>query len=450
MDDKVTEGNARVTVLVTDDELENRKSVQKILVKEGYRVLTAADGNEALDTCRNHRVHVLLTDLNMPNMDGIELTRALDTASPDTEVVVMTAYGTVDTAVRAMREGASDFIEKPLKRADILRSVSRLSERHRLLLENQDLKREISHLKKRKIVGSSAALRRALSLVEQAAPSTATVLILGESGTGKELLARAVHDKSGRTGTFVAVNLAALPETIIESELFGHTRGAFTGAVDKRDGRIAQAAGGTLFLDEIGELSSATQVKLLRVLQEGEFEPLGGKTQRADFRLVAATNRDLKEAVASGEFREDLYYRLNVIAIDSPPLRARREDIALLVEHFIKLYAGRNGKAPLRIEDEAMAKLMAYPWPGNVRELENVIERAVVLDRDGALGLANLPEQIAESDDATGSLSFSIGTPLEEIERRVIRATLHHTDGDKQLAAKLLGISARTIYRKLD
>lgn len=349
-----------------------------------------------------------------------------------------------------MREGASDFIEKPLKRADILRSVARLSERHRLLLENQDLKRELSNLKERRIVGASPALRRALSLVEQAAPSTATVLILGESGTGKELLAREVHNKSGREGSFVAVNLAALPETIIESELFGHTRGAFTGAVDKREGRIAQASGGTLFLDEIGELSSATQVKLLRVLQEGEFEPLGGKTQQADFRLVAATNRDLKEAVERGEFREDLYYRLNVIAIDSPPLRARREDIPLLAEHFNNRYAQRNAKTPLRVEDEAMQKLMAYSWPGNVRELENVIERAVVLDRTGALTLSSLPEAIAQSDQQTGSLSFSVGTPLEEIERRVIRATLHHTEGDKQLAAKLLGISARTIYRKLD
>jgi two-component system response regulator HydG len=318
-----------------------------------------------------------------------------------------------------------------------------------LLAENRTLKRELSALRARTIVGSSVALLRALDIATQAAPSTATVLILGESGTGKELLARYVHEQSGRTGAFVGVNLAALPETIVESELFGHERGSFTGAIARREGRIAQAANGTLFLDEIGELAPAVQVKLLRVLQEGEYEPVGGKTQRASFRLIAATNRDLRAAIDAGEFREDLYYRLNVIAVTSPPLRQRRDDIPLLVEHFLDVYAKKNERTPLVVDRAALERLMAYDWPGNVRELENVIERAVVLGRGTMLVTEDLPDAVAQAEPKHDLLTFPVGTPLAEIEQRAIDATLHHTDGDKQLAAQLLGISARTIYRKV-
>jgi two-component system response regulator HydG len=278
------------------------------------------------------------------------------------------------------------------------------------------------------------------------------VLVLGETGTGKELLARYIHERSARArGPFVAVNCAAIPETILESELFGHERGAFTGATSRKEGRFARAAGGTLFLDEIGELSASVQVKLLRVLQEGEYEPLGGNTQKADVRIVAATNRDIVAEVGAGRFREDLYYRLNVIAIVSPPLRARREDIALLVDHFLGKYCAKNGRVRLQPTRGAIDRLVDYPWPGNVRELENVIERAVVLSRDETLSEADLPEHVsAAAPSASTQLTFEIGTPLEEIELRVIRETLRRTRGDKSVAAQLLGISTRTIYRKLD
>ncbi|HJL46638.1 MAG TPA: sigma-54 dependent transcriptional regulator, partial [Polyangiaceae bacterium LLY-WYZ-15_(1-7)] len=296
---------------------------------------------------------------------------------------------------------------------------------------------------------SAPPLRRALDIATQAAPSTATVLILGESGTGKELLARHIHEQSGLAGPFVAVNLAALPETIVESELFGHEKGAFTGADRRREGRIAQAAGGTLFLDEIGELSPAVQVKLLRVLQEGEYEPLGGHTEKASFRLIAATNRDLRAAVDVGDFREDLYYRLDVIAVTSPPLRDRRDDIPLLVDHFLARYCEKNGKPTMKVTRSALDQLMAYDWPGNVRELENVIERAVVLSKTDTLTKEDLPTAISSAERRDEQMTFPLGTPLHEIERRVIHRTLTHTAGDKQLAAQLLGISARTIYRKL-
>ncbi len=438
-----------ITVLLVDDDDSNLESLERIFHREGCRVLVAGSGREALEICRHHRVHVVLTDLMMPQMSGLDLIKALATVAPDAEAVVMTAYGTIETAVEAMREGAYDFVEKPLKRVHIVKTMRKAAERHRLLAENRSLKRELEVLTHRSIVGTSPALRHALELAGQAAPSTANVLVLGESGTGKELIARYVHERSGRSGPFVAVNLAALPETIVEAELFGHEKGAFTGAAQRREGRIAQASEGTLFLDEIGDLSPQVQVKLLRVLQEGEYEPLGGRTQRATFRLVAATNRDLGDAVREGEFREDLFYRLNVIAITSPRLADRRDDIPLLVDHFLEHYARKNGKDRMNASREALEKLMSYDWPGNVRELENVIERAVVLSRGPTFDTSALPAPIAHAEHAGDSLTFTIGTPLDEVERRIIHATLAHTKGDKQLAAQLLGISARTIYRKV-
>jgi DNA-binding NtrC family response regulator len=294
-----------------------------------------------------------------------------------------------------------------------------------------------------------------MEVATQAAPSLATVLVLGESGTGKELLARYIHDRAAETmkrrGAFIAVNCAAIPETILESELFGHERGAFTGAIAKKDGRFAKASGGTLFLDEIGELSPQVQVKLLRVLQEGEYEPLGGNTIKADVRIVAATNRDLIAEVAAGRFREDLFYRLNVISITAPPLRSRREDVPLLVDHFLGLYCSKNGRPRLRPTRGALDRMLDYGWPGNVRELENVIERAVVLSRNDALTEQDLPDAIVKASPvAAAALTFEVGTTLDDIELRVIRETLRYTKGDKSVAAQLLGISTRTIYRKLD
>jgi two-component system response regulator HydG len=439
------------TLLIVDDEPSNVASLQKIFQREGIRVLTADGAKLALELTRTHRVHVVLTDLMMPGTSGVELLRALKQVSPDTEVVVMTAYGTVETAVQAMRDGAYDFVEKPLKRMAIVKSVRKAAERQSLVEENRTLRQEIKLLTRREIVGTSAALRRVLDVATQAAPSTATLLVLGESGTGKELLARYVHERSSRSrGPFIAVNCSAIPETILEAELFGHERGAFTGAVGRREGRFAKATGGTLFLDEIGELSPSVQVKLLRVLQEGEYEPVGGDTVKSDVRIVAATNRDLRAQVAAGRFREDLFYRLNVIAMTAPPLRARREDIPLLVDHFLGIYCHKNNRPRLSVARPVSELLGEYLWPGNVRELENVIERAVVLCRGETLTTDDLPEVIVQaSDPAPSALTVAIGTPLEEVEGRLIRETLRHTKGDKSLAAQLLGISTRTIYRKL-
>jgi len=451
--EEITSASPQVTdlsVLVVDDEPNNVTSLEKIFAKEGFRVCGAQNAREALEQLRKRRVDVVLTDLMMPGITGIELIKAVKEISPDTEVVVMTAFGTVEVAVQAMREGAYDFVEKPLKRLSIVKSVRKAGERRALLAENRSLRQEIRSLTERTIVGHSPVLRRVLEVIAQAAPSTATVLVLGESGTGKELIARHVHAKSGRSGPFVAVNCAAIPEAILEAELFGHERGAFTGAVSRREGRFTRASGGTIFLDEIGELSVAVQVKLLRVLQEGEFEPIGGRTQRADVRVVAATNRELKAEVQAGRFREDLYYRLNVIAVTAPPLRARREDVPLLVDHFLANFAHKNHKPMLSVASDVMSKLLEYSWPGNVRELENAIERAVVLSRGDTLQLHDLPEAIAQSQPSVvEALTFPIGTPLDEVEHRLIRETLRHTSGDKALAAQLLGISARTIYRKL-
>jgi two-component system response regulator HydG len=439
-----------ITVLVVDDEESNRTSLEKIFQREGMRVFVASHARQALELVRRHRVQVVLTDLMMPGVGGVELLRGLKEVAPDTEVVLMTAYGTVETAVQAMREGAYDFVEKPLKRMTIVKSVRQAAERQTLVVENRSLRRELERLTGREIVGQSAALRRVLDVATQAAPSTATVMILGESGTGKELIARFIHEKSGRNGAFVAVNCAAIPESILEAELFGHERGAFTGAVARRQGRFAKAQGGTLFLDEIGELSATVQVKLLRVLQEGEYEPIGGNTVKADARIVAATNRDLAAEVEAGRFREDLYYRLNVIAVTAPPLRTRREDIPLLVDHFLTVYCAKNSRPVLSVPTKVMQKLVDYSWPGNVRELENVIERAAVLCRGEALALEDLPEKVAEArPGAPDSLSFAIGTSLDEVEHRLILETLAYTQGDKSLAAQLLGISTRTIYRKL-
>lgn len=446
----VTVENA--TVLVVDDEPSNRASLEKIFEKEGLRVLTAEGAKRALELLRTHRVHVVLTDLMMPGPDGVELLRAVKELSPSTVVVLMTAYGTVETAVTAMREGAYDFVEKPLKRANIVRTVKKAIEHGSLVAENRQLKDEIRALTEREIVGQSPVLRAVLDVALQAAPSSANVLILGESGTGKELIARYIHAQSTRRSRpFVAVNCAAIPEGILEAELFGHERGAFTGAVGRKDGRFQKARGGTLFLDEVGEIPPAVQVKLLRVLQEGEYEPLGGTTQKAEARLVAATNRDLAAEVEAGRFREDLYYRLNVIALTAPPLRSRREDIPLLVDHFLGVYCKKNTRPRLEVRREVLEKLMSYGWPGNVRQLENVMERAAVLCRTNELLLTDLPDvvQSAVPSEPT-ALTFALGTPLAEVEQRLIAETLRHTEGDKTLAAQLLGISARTIYRKLD
>jgi two-component system response regulator HydG len=448
-------------ILIVDDEPAIVESLTKIFRREGLMVLSATDGTAGLDLLRKHRVGVLLTDLMMPQTTGMDLLRAAKTIAPETEVVLMTAYGTVETAVDAMKEGAYDFVTKPLKRAHVVRIVKNALEKQSLLVENRSLKAQLAEKRRRAIIGTSLSWRRTMDIVMQAAPSEATVLLLGESGTGKELLARALHDNSARAkNPFIPVNCAAIPESILEAELFGYEKGAFTGAAQARDGRFEAAHGGTLFLDEIGEISRHVQVKLLRVLQEGEIERLGGggKTRRIDVRVVAATNVDLAGEVKAGRFREDLFYRLNVIPISVPPLRDRRDDIPLLAQHFVQVYAEKNGKAISGCSVGALDRLTDYGWPGNVRELENAIERAVVLTRagHGVIDEEALPREVRDaahgvpSGGSSSSLTFPIGMPLAEIEMRVIHETLRHTRGDKRLTAKLLGIATRTIYRRLE
>jgi two-component system response regulator HydG len=440
-------------ILIAEDDRANLESLEKIFAREGYRVWTSTSGEGALGLLRREPVQVLLTDLMMPGLSGMDLLKAARAVSPDVEVIVMTAYGTVETAVEAMKEGAYDFVTKPLKRALLLKGVRRALEKQRLALENRSLRAQLANAQRpRAIVGNSAAWKRTLEMVYQAAPSSATVLLQGESGTGKELVAKAIHQASLRAREpFVAFNCAAFPDTLIESELFGYERGAFTGAVSRRQGRFEMAHGGTIFLDEVGEMNPPSQVKLLRVLQEGEFERLGSSQSISiDARVVAATNKDLREEVRAGRFREELFYRLNVIAISLPPLRERSEDVPLLVEHFLQVYCAKNDRGLLAVSREAMERLCGYAWPGNVRELENTIERAVVMTRRDEIGTADLPAPIHDGTGGGRFVTVAIGTPLEEVERRIILETLRHTRGDKTTAAQLLGISVRTIYRKLD
>jgi two-component system, NtrC family, response regulator HydG len=450
------------TILLVDDHKPFRDSLAKILGGEGFRVFPASDGEEALNILRKESIHLVLTDLKMPKMDGVELLKVAKTIRPEIEVILITGYGTVDTAVTAMKDGAFDFIQKPFKPREILKLVRKAVEKQSLVLENRMLQERIKDFQKvEKIVGRSQAMKNVLEIVAQVAPSSATVLIQGESGTGKEIIAQAIHDLSPRANEpFIKVSCAALPETLLEAELFGYERGAFTGAIARKEGRFELAHGGTLFLDEIGEVSLTVQVKLLRVLQVGEFERLGGtKTIKADVRIVAATNMNLLEAVERKAFREDLYSRLNVITLTLPPLREREGDIPLLAHHFLEIFKKKNNKAVKGFTQEAMEVMLQYSWPRNVRQLENAIERAVVLTKGDMVAPGDLPPEILRAVEPTAqkpvltdekTISIPLGTPLETIEKRVIEETLRFSRGDKNLASKILGISSRTIYRKIE
>ncbi len=437
-------------VLVVDDEASNRTALERILVREHLEVVHAADGEEALQRLRLDRPHLMLTDFKMPGMTGLELLKLARSVSPSLEVIVMTAYGTVETAVEAMKEGAADFVTKPLRRADIVRAVRKALERRRLVLENQDLREQLARMSPDEVVGRSAPMQALLDEAGQVADSEATVLLTGDSGTGKGRLARWIHEHSPRRDhKMVTVNCGALPENLLESELFGHEAGSFTGATGRREGRFDLARGGTLFLDEVTEMSPALQVKLLRVLQDGEYERVGGtRTLKADVRILAATNRDPEQAIRDGQLREDLYYRLNVIGLHLPPLRARRDDIPLLAQHFLRIHASRNRREVVAFAPAAVDALAAWTWPGNVRELENAVERAVVLCRGDTIEPSHLPQVVRSAESVPGALSFRVGTPLKEVERAMIENTLSACDGDKSMAARLLGITARTIYRR--
>ncbi len=440
------------TVLVVDDDAEGRAAMLKVLDGSGYKTLEADNGQQALDIILQDSIDVLVTDLRLPVMDGVELLKRAKAADQEIEVILITGHGTVEVAVEAIKEGAYDFITKPVKKAQLLHAVDKASERQYLSRENKELRSQLSQSGSRKFVYASAEMRNISRMIEQVAPSTATVLITGDSGTGKEIVADAIHNASPRRGKpLIKVSCAALPETLLEAELFGHEKGAFTGANARKEGRFELAHGGSLFLDEVGEISPAVQVKLLRVLQDQKFERLGGtRTIDADVRILAATNKDLQKEVEEKKFREDLFYRLNVINIRIPSLRERKDDIQLLAMHFLKTYADKNQKNLEGFSEDAMLALTSYDWPGNVRELENAVERAVVFTSGTLVPLSVLPQNVSTFGESRHSLTFKIGTPLRELERKAIEITLQHARGDKNLAARMLGVATRTIYRHLE
>ncbi len=438
-------------ILVVDDEANARTALAELLRDEGYEVETAADAFKALGKFESFSPHVVITDLKMPGMDGIDLVKKVRAADESVGVIVMTAFGAVESAIEAMRAGAAEYLTKPVNFEELLVVMGKV-------LEQQELRRETRQLRQRvrdrvapgNIVGQSPPMQRVFEVVDQVAPSRATVLITGESGTGKELVANAIHQRSPRVGgPFVKLHCAALAESLLESELFGHEKGSFTGAMARKDGRFSLADGGTLFLDEIGEISPAIQVKLLRFLQEHEFERVGGtQTLKVDVRVIAATNRKLEEEVAKGRFREDLYYRLNVVAIEMPPLRDRRSDVPVLAKFFLDRYAKENGKELAAFSPQTMELMMAYDWPGNVRELENAVERAVVLATGSQIEPGNLPANIRPRFTPQGMPPIP-GSTLVELERYAIMETLKATGGSTSKAAEMLGISVRTIQYRM-
>ena len=444
--------SSRPVILIVDDEKNTREGLVRALRGE-YAVAEAENGQRALEWLETHVADVVLSDLRMPGLDGLDLLSRLLGRESKPIVILLTAFGSVETAVEAMKRGAYDFLAKPvnLDRLDLL--LRRALAERRLGDENRRLKAQLdSKYGFENIIGASPAMQEVFETIRQAAPTRATVLIQGESGTGKELVARALHQCSPRRdGPFVPVHCAALAPTLLESELFGHEKGAFTGATERRRGRFELADGGTLFLDEIGEIDPALQVKILRVLEERKFERVGGtETLHVDVRLVAATNRDLRARVAEGAFREDLFYRLHVVNLTLPPLRERTGDVVLLAQHYLKTLAAENGKKPPAISPEAMDVLQAYAWPGNVRELRNVIERLVVLGTGDRLTVADLPAAVR--DGAAGGLAIPsrAGRVLRDAERQLIADALRRHRDNRTKAAQDLGISRRTLHRKIN
>ncbi len=443
------------TVLIVDDQESIRLALSRLLSQEGYEVLLMEDGEGALNLLRENKINVILSDMKMPKMDGLRLLKASKLIKPEVEVILITAHGTIEKAVEAMKVGAYDFITKPFKKMVIANMIRKAMEKQALVVENKFLHEKLAnseHDRHSDIIGQSDIIREVIKLAEQVAPSQASVLIQGESGTGKEAIASLIHSIGARKDKpFVKVSCAALPDTLLESELFGYEKGAFTGAVTQKEGRFELAHDGTLFLDEIGEIAPSIQVKLLRVLQGGEFERLGGvKVLKSNVRIISATNVKLKDAIKQKTFREDLYYRLNVIPITIPPLRARREDIPLIINHYLKIYQEKNDKSISGISEEALDIMADYQWPGNVRELKNVIERAVVLSQGPIITQKDLPENITGTRIEDRKFSIPFGMPLREIETKIIIETLKRSSGDKEVAAKLLGITPRTIYRRMN
>ena len=439
-------------IAVIDDEVNAAQALETLLREDGYEVQSAHDGALGLQLIERLDPDVVLTDLRMPGMDGLELLQRVKQMRPDTMVLLMTAYGTVKTAVQAMKSGAEDYLAKPIDVDELEVVLQKTLEKKRLLEETRVLRERVAHkYRLENVVGESPQMLALFETIRQVAPSNASVLLLGQSGTGKELLAQALHQLSPRRNRpFIKVACAALPETLLESELFGHEKGAFTGALYTRAGRFEAADGGTLFLDEIGDISPTVQVKLLRFLEEREFERVGGnKTFKVDVRIIAATHRDLRKKIEDASFREDLYYRLNVIEIHVPSLRERTGDIPVLAHHFLRKYSEANGKDIRGISDEALALLLQHPWPGNVRELENAIERAVVLAREAVLTPSDFPTLQPAAQAVTRHGIAIPGSTLSEIQREAILRTLEAVGGSTSRAAAMLGISPRKIQYKL-
>jgi DNA-binding NtrC family response regulator len=441
-------------VLVVDDEEVIRDILATLLEREGWQVTTASNGTRALTAFEAEPHDVVLLDLMLPDRPGLEVLAEIRRRDPDAVVVIVTAYSSIEGAIEAMRLGAFHYIPKPFQNEEVLLTVEKGAETRRLTEENRRLKEELSRrFGLGRIVGKSEGMRKVFELVRLAGPSKSTILVEGESGTGKELVARAIHTHSPRSGgPFVTVNSGSMPTELLESNLFGHVRGAFTGAVANKKGLFESAEGGSIFFDEIGTVGLETQAKLLRVIQEKEFMRVGSvDTQKADVRIIAATNVDLKRLVTEGRFRDDLYYRLCVITIPIPPLRERREDVPLLAEHFVRVYASENNKPISGIDPEAMRALLDYEWPGNVRELENAVERAVVLCSGGAIGLDLLPESVLSPDRSelpvrlpeNGSTYKDL---VEEYERRLVRTALRRTGGVQKRAAELLRMKPTTLH----
>ncbi len=441
-------------ILVVDDERSHRQMIEAVLSAEGYEIGQADNGQAAIDAVAEKFYDLVIMDIRMPELGGIGALKKIKTISPGIPIIIMTAYASVGTAVDALKSGASDYLTKPLDIEELKILVAKTLRIHQLEAENIYLKERLNdRFDFSSIIGRSPAMNKLFETMALVAPSEATVLIVGESGTGKELIANAIHQNSPRKDRpFIKVNCAALPETLLESELFGHEKGSFTGAIARKQGRFQLAHKSSIFLDEIAEMAPTTQAKILRVLQEREFEPVGStQTSKVDTRVIAASNKNLEEEIQEGRFREDLYYRLNVVAVNVPPLRRRREDILLLADFFLKPYAEKNRRLIKGFTPRATDLLMRYDWPGNVRELENIIERAVIMARGEMITPMEFPENLKELDVELKepSLNLSAGRSLKEVEKVMILRTLEETGGNRTHAANILGISRRTLQLKL-
>ena len=442
----------RFTIVVADDEKNIREGLAEALSLDGYRALPAADGEEALALVESADADLVITDLRMPKLGGTDVLNHVVSRYPGLPVIVLTGHGTIEDAVVAMRAGAFDFLTKPVNLDHLSLLVKRALESRELARKNRELEAEVeAQRRSSSIIGKSAEMKKVFDLVRRVAPTRASVLVTGDSGVGKELVADAIHNLSPRRdGPLVKVHCAALAESLLESELFGHEKGAFTGAQARKRGRFELADRGTLFLDEIGEINQNVQIKILRVLQERKFERVGGEeTVEVDVRIVAATNKDLKEEIRKGTFREDLYYRLNVVNIRVPPLRERRDDIPLLAMAFLREFAEENGKKLEGFDPKARQALYAYPWPGNVRELRNSVESAVVMASSGLVGLDDLPPGVRSSGEER-DVRVPIGSTLEAAEKILIRETLAAQGGNKSRTAEVLGIGRKTLYQKIE